>query len=220
MPHCCVFFKYDSQKSLDCSFSLLCRITVSEGAKECSYMKYRKMFCSSIAFNIEFMHNRACNLIMFCLTEDTINQTEIMSSVYCYTFKLVLYLLYLRVYASNAHPKHISSFMYFLFPFDSLPPPPSNPPVFFSSSSANPHPFAFFAVICLLWHQPKWVMSWEISTSPVFPGIFFWLFSSLAFSTVSVLKFMQCFELPFDSEGWNLKTYLQRDKSGQNGVGV
>lgn len=123
---------------------------------------------------------------MLCLTEDNVNQIEIMSSVYCQASKLDLYLLYLRVYASNAHPKHILDFMYFLFSsYSFLPPPPplSNPTVFLFS--ANSYPFSFFAAICPLWLRLKWVMSWKISsTSSASPGIPSWLLSSLAFSSV------------------------------------
>lgn len=112
-------------------------------------------------------------------------------------------MLYLRVYASNVHPKHFSSFMYFLFPSYSLSSPPSNPPVFFSSSSTNSDPFSF-AAICLLWLQPKWIMSWKISSkSPAFP-VFSWLFPSLAFSKAFFLSIYAMLSIAFWC--WELKS--------------
>lgn len=58
------FFANTTHKtSLHCSFSVLYRTAITKGAKETFYIKYRRIFYSSIAFNFEFMHNRACNLI-------------------------------------------------------------------------------------------------------------------------------------------------------------
>ena len=148
---------------------------------------------------------------MFCLTEDNVKQIQSLLSIVKHLNSVATCGYVLRSMPLMLM-QNTWSFTYFQFSSYRLAsPPPSNPTVFLASFSASSHPFAFFAAICLLWLEYKWVMSWKTSfISPVFPGIFSCRFTFLVFSTVIFLKFLCCLELPLNGEGVEIRKHFCR----------